>query len=73
MTHNELCNIETTATRAIQAMKTFGSSQDKRQLDAALVILAKVRHAGMFLCDINTSPELRVEVIETLVSFIQNT
>ena len=72
MTHDELCKIEWTMGRAINAAKTFASGTDRHQMDAGMRLLAEVRNAGMFLCDPATSPELRAEVIETLVSAIVN-
>jgi len=70
MNHNELCNIETVMQRAVNAAKQFASGPDVRQLNAGMYLLAEVRNAGMFLCDPNTTEELRKDILDTLVCAI---
>jgi len=70
MTHSELCSIESTMGRAVGAAKTFADSTDSKQMNAGMYLLAEVRNAGKFLCDENTSPELRQQIIDTLVDAI---
>lgn len=73
MTHNELCNIEATMQRAVNAAKTFAEGPDRRRLDAGMQLLAEIRHAGMFLCcDDGSTPEMRGDAIERLIAAIRS-
>jgi hypothetical protein len=67
---NELRNVETTITKAVNAVSSFTNSVEKRELSEALNIIAEVRHTAMFLCD-NPSLEVEKEVTEQLVRFIK--
>lgn len=66
--HNELCTIEQVTSRAASAIKQFANGSDRKALDNTLYILAEVRNAGQYLCDVNTPSEVRHEVIERLCS-----
>lgn len=70
MTHAELCAIEWVMGRAVSAVGQFASRDDVAHLKAGMYLLAEVRNAGMFLCDPNTSEELRKDILETLVCAI---
>lgn len=64
--HNELCSIESDADRAIRALRQFTDGSVKRNLDAALYILAEVRNASQILCSTDTDSETRHQVVERL-------
>lgn len=71
MSYDEICEVERTITRAVNAVSNFADTETKRELHNALRIIANVRHTAMFLCD-NPSLEVEKEVTKQLIRFIKD-
>ena len=72
MTNSELCHIEWTMKKAVEAAKVFASPTSTYQLEKGLYLLSELRQAGSQLNSGITAEE-RKEVLERLAYTLMNT
>jgi len=67
VTHRNLCDIEYTMQRAVNAAYVFASAGEREEMREGMRIIAEVRHAGVFLLDDSTEDDMKKEVVSDLI------